>query len=421
MQWIKSKKILTTTLQIIVGVVFVFSGLMKGIDPLGTAIKIGEYFSSFGIHSNPSVDLIFSIVLNLFEAALGIALLIGFRPTKTKFVALALMGAMTLLTLYIYIFNPVTDCGCFGDAIIISNKATFWKNVVLLSLVIYLYFNGEHWHNWLNVKGNNYALLAGVIVFLGFNLANIKHLPIIDFRPYKVGSDLMKLTTTGGSGGEYIYNFVYQKDGVEKVFGIDELNDLDSTWIFVRDEIEVIKEAARPPGADFVLTREDGSNAMEDLAYQESEAILVISPDITAVQPKMLEEIVEKSPYPLLLAMGNTADIWSDPRYTKLEKRFAEIFFLDKTTAITIVRSNPGVLLIKAGKIVDKLSGSDFKSALNKEGIRSNSPSLDHPIYSRFDKFGFIGVLSALYILVTLCGGIIRRINIVKRKKEKRL
>ncbi len=421
MQWIKSKKILTTTLQIIVGVVFVFSGLMKGIDPLGTAIKIGEYFSSFGIHSNPSVDLIFSIVLNLFEAALGIALLIGFRPTKTKFVALALMGAMTLLTLYIYIFNPVTDCGCFGDAIIISNKATFWKNVVLLSLVIYLYFNGEHWHNWLNVKGNNYALLAGVIVFLGFNLANIKHLPIIDFRPYKVGSDLMKLTTTGGSEGEYIYNFVYQKDGVEKVFGIDELNDLDSTWIFVRDEIEVIKEAARPPGADFVLTREDGSNAMEDLAYQESEAILVISPDITAVQPKMLEEIVEKSPYPLLLAMGNTADIWSDPRYTKLEKRFAEIFFLDKTTAITIVRSNPGVLLIKAGKIVDKLSGSDFKSALNKEGIRSNSPSLDHPIYSRFDKFGFIGVLSALYILITLCGGIIRRINIVKRKKEKRL
>lgn len=421
MQWIKSKKILTTTLQIIVGVVFVFSGLMKGIDPLGTAIKIGEYFSSFGIHSNPSVDLIFSIVLNLFEAALGIALLIGFRPTKTKFVALALMGAMTLLTLYIYIFNPVTDCGCFGDAIIISNKATFWKNVVLLSLVIYLYFNGEHWHNWLNVKGNNYALLAGVIVFLGFNLANIKHLPIIDFRPYKVGSDLMKLTTTGGSEGEYIYNFVYQKDGVEKVFGIDELNDLDSTWIFVRDKIEVIKEAARPPGADFVLTREDGSNAMEDLAYQESEAILVISPDITAVQPKMLEDIVEKSPYPLLLAMGNTANIWSDPRYTKLEKRFAEIFFLDKTTAITIVRSNPGVLLIKAGKIVDKLSGSDFKSALNKEGIRSNSPSLDHPIHSRFDKFGFIGILSALYILITLCGGIIRRINIVKRKKEKRL
>ena len=421
MQWIKSKKILTTTLQIIVGVVFVFSGLMKGIDPLGTAIKIGEYFSSFGIHSNPSVDLIFSIVLNLFEAALGIALLIGFRPTKTKFVALAFMGAMTLLTLYIYMFNPVTDCGCFGDAIIISNKATFWKNVVLLSLVIYLYFNGEHWHNWLNVKGNNYALLAGVIVLLGFNLANIKHLPILDFRPYKVGSDLMKLTTTGGSEGEYIYNFIYQKDGVEKVFGIDELNDLDSTWIFVRDEIEVIKEAARPPGADFVLTREDGSNAMEDLAYQESEAILVISPDITAVQPKMLEEIVEKSPYPLLLAMGNTADIWSDPRYTKLEKRFAEIFFLDKTTAITIVRSNPGVLLIKAGKIVDKLSGSDFKSALNKEGIRSNSPSLDHPIYSRFDKFGFIGILSALYILITLCGGINRRINIVKRKKEKRL
>lgn len=419
MQWIKSKKILTTTLQIIVGLVFVFSGLMKGIDPVGTAIKIGEYFSSFGIHSNPSVDLVFSVALNLFESALGIALLLGFRPTKTKFVALALMGAMTLLTLYIYIFNPVTDCGCFGDAIIISNKATFWKNVVLLSFVICLYFNGDHWYHWLNVKGNNYALLAGVIVFLGFNLANIKHLPIIDFRPYKVGSDLMELTTTGGSEGEYIYNFVYQKDGVEKVFGIDELNDLDSTWIFVRDEIEVIKEATRPLGADFELTREDGSNAMEDLAYQESEAILVISPDITAVQPKMLEEMVEKSPYPLLLAMGNTADIWSDPRYTKLEKRFAEIFFLDKTTAITIVRSNPGVLLIKAGKIVDKLSGSDFDSALNRGVIKSNSPSLGHPIYSRFDKFGFIGILSALYILITLCGGIIRRINIVKRKKEK--
>lgn len=419
MQWIKSNKILTTSLQIIVGLVFVFSGLMKGIDPVGTAIKIGEYFSSFGIHSNPSVDLVFSVALNLFESALGIALLLGFRPSETRAVALVLMGSMTLLTLYIYIFNPVTDCGCFGDAIIISNKATFWKNVVLLSFVIYLYFNADHWYHWLNVKGNNYALLAGVIVFLGFNLANIKHLPIIDFRPYKVGSDLMELTTTGGSEGEYIYNFVYQKDGVEKVFGIDELNDLDSTWVFVRDEIEVIKEATRPPGADFVLTREDGSNAMEDLAYQGGEAILVISTDITRVQPKMLEEMLEKSPYPLLLAIGNTADIWSDPRYTKLEKRFAEIYFLDKTTAITIVRSNPGVLLIKAGKIVDKLSGSDFDSALNKGVIKSNLSSLDHPIYSRFDKFGFIGILATLYILVTLCSGIIRRINIVKCKKEK--
>ena len=230
MQWIKSKKILTTTLQIIVGLVFVFSGLMKGIDPVGTAIKIGEYFSSFGIHSNPSVDLVFSVALNLFESTLGIALLLGFRPSKTRVVTLALMGAMTLLTLYIYIFNPVTDCGCFGDAITISNKATFWKNVVLLSFVIYLYFNGDHWYHWLNVKGNNYALLAGVIVFLGFNLANIKHLPIIDFRPYKVGSDLMKLTTTGGSDGEYIYNFVYQKDGVEKGFGIEAVSYTHLLW-----------------------------------------------------------------------------------------------------------------------------------------------------------------------------------------------
>lgn len=419
MQWIKSKNIVTSSIQIVVGLVFVFSGLMKGIDPVGTAIKIGEYFSSFGIHSNSSVDLVLSVALNLFETMLGVAIILGFKPKVTRNITLALMSAMTLLTLYIYIFNPVADCGCFGDAIIISNKATFWKNVVLLFFTLILFYNKDYWYHWLNDKGNAFALLGGAIVFISFNIANIRHLPIIDFRPYKVGSDLMELTTTGGTEGEYIYNFVYQKDGIEKVFSIEELGNLDSTWVFVRDEIKVIIEATRPLGADFVLIREDGSNAIEDLAYQGREAILVIASDIMEIQPKILREMLDKCSYPLLLAMGNTADVWQDQRYKELEKRFAEIYFLDKTTATTIVRSNPGILLIKSGRIVDKLSGNDFISVLNKGVINSNSTGLNYPLYSKFNKFGFVGILVALYVLVILCGGIIRRIMIVKCKKEK--
>lgn len=402
MRWSK-RQVIAALAQIIIGITFVFSGLMKGIDPMGTAIKIEEYVAILGLRLPSWIYLGASITLNVFEALLGVSLLIGWRRKITSWAALVLMCGMTLLSLYIYIFEPVADCGCFGDALVISNAATYWKNVVLLLLTIFLFRNLGSWYEWTTVRRSDVLMGATLAILALFNITNVKHEPIIDFRPYTIGSDLMELTTTGGSEGEYVYNFVYSKDGVERTFHIDELVEVDSTWIYVRDEIEVIDEAVRPPGADFVLVGEDGSNAVESLSYQEGQAIIVISHDLNKVDPRLLQEITNNCDEPLLLAMGNTSEVWNKPEYGKYKQEFAEVFFLDKTTAKTVVRNNPGVLIIKGGKIVNKLTGDQFAHKMTNPEFKKDPyqmPSKASRMVDLVYAFGALVVL-AIWILAS--------------------
>lgn len=371
MQWNK-RQVFATVAQLILGATFIFSGLVKSIDPMGTAIKIEEYVAIGGLHFPSWCYLGASVALNLFEALLGVAFLIGWRRLITSWAALVLMCCMTLLTLYIYLFKPVADCGCFGDALVISNAATFWKNVVLLLLVAYLFRNLSAWHEWTSTRYADILIGVSSVILLLFNLTNIVHEPIIDFRPYTIGSDLMELTTTGGTEGVYIYSFVYAKDGKERTFSMEELSEVDSTWTYVRDEVEVIEEAVRPAGADFVLVREDGSNAVESLTYKEGQAIIVISHDLNTVEPQLLQKITQNCPEPLLLAMGNTGEVWNKPEYAPLEQEFSEVLFLDKTTAKTVVRNNPGILIIKGGRIVNKMTGKAFADRITNPEFKKD-------------------------------------------------
>lgn len=371
MRWSK-KQIIAALAQLIVGITFIFSGLMKGIDPMGTAIKIEEYVAITGLHLPFWIYLGASVTLNVSEALLGVSLLMGWRRRITRWAAIILMCGMTLLTLYIYIFDPVADCGCFGDALVISNAATFWKNVVLLLFVIFLFRNPEAWYEWTSARMADGLIPATVVILVLFNVMNVKHEPIIDFRAYTIGSDLMELTTTGGTEGEYIYNFVYSKDGLERTFSMDELAEVDSTWTYVHDEIVVIEEAVRPPGADFVLVREDGSNAVEDLTHKDGKAIIIISQNLNDVDPSLLQRIIQNCNEPLLLAMGNTGEVWQNSEYAGFKQEFGEVLFLDKTTAKTVVRNNPGVLIIEGGKIVNKLTGKEFADRMTKSELRNN-------------------------------------------------
>lgn len=418
MLWNKCRSIGATIAQLLVGLTFVFSGIVKGIDPAGTAIKIEEYFGLTGWHLPSLISISSSVALNVVEVSLGIALLTGWRPKVTRWVALALMCGMTLLTLYIYIYEPVDDCGCFGDALVISNSATFWKNVGLLLLIIYLFVYSAHWHHWLPSRGGDWAISFGLLLLMLFNVNNISNEPIVDFRPYTIGSDLMELTHTGGTEGEYAYKFIYTKAGVERTFSIDELVEVDSTWTFVRDEVEVIKEAQRPLGADFVLVREDGSNAVESLSYKDGQAILIISPDLTEVSTNLLGKLIERASEPLLLAIGNSGEVWKDVKYSRYEQSFSEVLFLDKTTAKTVVRCNPGVLIIKGGKIVNKLSAREFTRRLSNSDFRANPykmPSDAERALSYFKAFGGL----AIFALVVLIWGVIYRIRLFNNKETK--
>lgn len=395
--------------QLIVGCTFIFSSLMKGLDPMGTAIKIGEYTSSFGIPLSNDISSFLAIFLNVLEGLLGIALLIGLMPRLTSGISLILMSGMTLLTLYIVIYNPVKDCGCFGDALKISNTATFGKNLILLPLTILLWIKRSRWVRLLDENWDVTLTIVSMILLINFNMYPLKHLPVIDFRPYTVGSDLKELTLTGGTEGEYEYLFVYEKDGKEKTFGIEELNDIDDSWTYVRDETRIIKEAQQPAGSDFVLLREDGSNAMEQIAYEKGRALLLITPDFNKISRKLLNRILDfqkRSNERLYVAISNGGEVWENERNKPYEKAFKEILFLDKTTAKTVIRSNPGLLVIKEGKIVRKLSDRDFIKMMKKDAFVNNP----YQPAQKYDKLkGYLysfGPLAVYVIILAILGWI---------------
>lgn len=404
MQWSKGLTVLVRIAQLLVGATFLLSSLLKGIDPVGTAIKIGEYGGIISLSLSNNVTLVASFLLIVVEWLIGVALVIGYRPNITRWVLLVTMVGMTLLTLYLYIFEPVSDCGCFGDALVISNRATFLKNLVLLAAALLLFYHSNGWYHWIYGRSGDIVVAIGVVVMILFGGMNVRHLPVIDFRPYKVGSDLMELTQTGGTEGEYIYRFVYRKGDKEETFGIDEIESLDDSWTFVRDDVEEVRAPIPPAGASFILLRNDGTNVVESLAYEGQMALLLIAPEVTKVSPDLLRELAD-SHLPITLVTGSSGDIWQYPEYQGLDKSFVEVLFLDHTTAKTVVRSNPGLVVIKGGKIVNKLSISDLLGRIRTNEFKENpyqSRSSTDEVLRYLSTFGIIG----LYVVILLFLGI---------------
>lgn len=397
--------------QIIVGCTFIFSGLMKGIDPMGTAIKISEYGAVFGVPVSDGMATLLAVGLNVLEGVLGISLVLGVTPRLTSWLALVLISGMTLLTLYIAINNPVKDCGCFGDAIKISNTATFIKNLILLPLTILLWIKRSRWARTLDEGWDLTLIVVSTLLLINFNLYPLRHLPVIDFRPYKVGSDLKELVLTGGSEGEYEYFFVYEKDGKERTFSMSELEEIDDTWTFVRDETKVIKEPVLPAGSDFVLLREDGSNAMEQIADDKGQALLLITPDFDKIPRKYLERVLdfqEKSKEKIYLVISNAHNLWDEERNKPYEHAFREVLFLDHTTAKTVIRTNPGLVVVDEGKIVRKLSGNDFRKEMKRDAFIKNpyKPRGNEEITRAYiSTFGSLG----LYAIVLIISGLLHR------------
>lgn len=366
----KALRVLVVLSQILLGMLFIFSGLMKGIDPMGTAIKIEEYTANFGLSIGMPLATGLAVSLNVFEALLGVLLLFGVKPGLSSLLTLVLMVPMTLLTLYIYIFNPVSDCGCFGDALKISNGATFAKNVVILALTLLLYRRPYMMWSALGRRADLPVAITTGLLLLYFNIYPLVFLPVVDFRPYKVGADLHELTTGGAEEGEYDYRFVYAKGGEERVFTMDELSTIDDTWSYVRDETVELKPPVEAPGADFVVIDSDGMPQTKLLARPEKNALLFVVSDLNAVTTSDMEmgaELQERTGMPVTLVSGNSFDEVHGKKHARKSAPFSNFYFLDRTTAKTVIRANPGLLVIGEGKIARKSSMAQLRRLMKDE------------------------------------------------------
>ena len=357
------KTIVTNICRAVLAVTFIFSGYVKAIDPLGTQYKIRDYLTalSIGDYVPDWLTLGSSVALASLEFALGIFILFAIRRRFTTRVILAFMAVMTLITVWIAIANPVSDCGCFGDAITLTNVQTLLKNVVLTACAVVVCRCRERMFRFVSENNQWIAVNYTVIYIVATSIYSLYLLPRFDFRPYHVGANIREgmEIPEGAKMPRYENTFVMEKNGERREFTLD--NYPDSTWTFVERKSELVEEGYVPPIHDFTITdNATGDDITQQILDDKGYTFLLVSPHLESADDTNFGDIdqlyeycqAQGVPFYCLTASGEDAiQHWRD--ITGAEYPFC---MSDETTLKTVIRSNPGLVLIKDGTVIRKWS-----------------------------------------------------------------
>ncbi|MDD2549483.1 MAG: DoxX family protein [Bacteroidales bacterium] len=339
---------------------FIFSGFVKGVDPLGSAYKFGDYFMAFGLDFLMPFALGLSFVLCALELLIGLLLLFDIRTVLATWGAFLFMSVFTPLTLVLAIYNPVSDCGCFGDAIILSNWETFFKNVPLLIAAIILFRNRKYIRPKLPLLPELVITLMLIAISFIPPAHGYNNLPLIDFRSYKVGTHIptaMEIPE-GAPLDEYKTLLYYQKDDVVKEFTQENFPWQDTTWTFVESKSVLVKEGYHPPISDFVLTDLYGLDVTDSILSYPGYTMLVVAYRLNEANKEALSRFNEL--YFKAQEVGiNFACATSSPaddidRFISSTGVAFPFVQGDEIMLKTTVRANPGLMLLNHGTIVGK-------------------------------------------------------------------
>ena len=351
--------------RIFVGLLFIISGFIKLNDPVGFSFKLEEYFSQ-GVLDLPLLmpyALAISIFVVILEVLLGVMLIIGFRVKFTLWSLLAMIVFFTFLTFYSAYFNKVTDCGCFGDAIKLTPWESFTKDMVLLVLIIILFVGKKYFTSLFGFNLKRLIVSIAIILCLLYAYHVLHHLPVIDFRPYKVTANIKEGMSVPENAQKSIYEYAwrFRTKGVEEIIvTYGDYPNVEGEFIDV--ETKEIQEGYEPPIHDFTI-EQDGTDFAESL-LQEPKLVMVIAYDLRKSNLAIFAEIkkvADNAKEKGYKVIGMSA---SGPEQTKqLVREYKldfEFFFTDETALKTIVRSNPGVLVLKKGTIEQKVHFNDL-------------------------------------------------------------
>jgi uncharacterized membrane protein YphA (DoxX/SURF4 family) len=352
--------------RLLIGIVFLFSGFVKAIDPVGFEIKIDEYLAVWGMDGFLPLSAVIAFNLIAIEFTFGVSMLLGVYRQYTSWAVFAFMLLMTPLTLYLALFNPVTDCGCFGDALVISNWETFFKNIILLAASVFVLVCHRRLLSCYSGKTRWFVPLFAYSCCLSFSCWNYNHLPLIDFRPYKEGVHIPTQMSIpeGVSGDEYRYSFVYEKDGVKKEFSLDDYPAEDSSWTFVESRTELVKKGYTPPISAFVIYDRKGNEVSDLILGHPGDIFLLIAARIEESGDKHIDEInnlydyAEEHAIPFYCVTGSSGEAIEN----RIERTGAEYPFLEADAVLlkTIIRSNPGLVWLNNGTILKKWHHKDI-------------------------------------------------------------
>lgn len=355
-------RVLRFICRMVLGATFVFSGFVKAVDPWGFAYKLQDYFAAFSMGWLSGLALALAVILSWAELLLGVLLLVDeLRPIAVWGVT-GFMAFFTPLTLYLAIANPVSDCGCFGDALILSNWQTFSKNLVLLAATLFLLLGSWHKTMWrFRFKPWRQMVLWGILGLLCLYPAihALRHLPLIDFRPYHVGANLPEGMRVPEDAPQDVYEtrFVYEKDGVQQEFTEANYPWEDSTWHYVSSETTLVAKGYEPPIKDFYLRDSTGQDITDQLLTSPEYQLLAVSPFIEDINGRELQQLqafatmVTAAGYPVALATSSPIE---QQQLYQQKGLTIPIYTGDERVLKTVVRAAPGVVLLHRGTVVAK-------------------------------------------------------------------
>lgn len=363
-------KILTRLIQWIVGLLFIFSGLIKANDPLGLSYKMQEFFSVWHLQSLNEYTLALAYTMNIFEVLAGVAVIIGWRMRLFSWLLLLLILFFSFLTGYAAYSGKIKTCGCFGDCIPLTPITSFFKDLLLLLLILVLFFYRNKIKSSLAPPVPLIILIlivAGTIFLQSFVL---KHLPLVDCLPYKKGNNLLEQMKAppGAVSDSIVITFQYKKNGQTMEFDADHFPaDFDSTYEFVNRFDKVVRQGnATPAIVDFSLNDTSGENVTQQILSQEGNYVLVFAKDFSNNSTWNSEELIsvlnkikEKGlPFYIVTSDMKTAQ----KIFGNLP--FARLLQCDGTVIKTAARVNPTFFVMNGANIIQKIGGNDLDKVL---------------------------------------------------------
>ncbi len=343
----------------LLAITFLFSGFVKAVDPLGTVYKIEDYLKAFGGFFTDLLPLagVAAVCLIVVEWLLGVCMLCNIRTQWTSWIALAFYLVMTPLTLWIALTNPVSDCGCFGDALVLTNWQTFWKNVVFLSLVIILLCCKKAIPQTFSWWAEIVIVVLGGGIAAGIMGYSYTHLPPLDFRPYKVGNNIPELMEIPEDAEPDVYEttLIYEKDGVQQEFTLENYPKGDSTWTFVDQKSVLIKKGYEAPIHDFEIITMEFEDITYDILESEEPVTLITMYDLAKADLRQIDkvkDILESTPDSYILTGSGEAEIEEFCMTHGIDMTY--FCTIDPVTLKTIVRANPGMFVVQNGTITEK-------------------------------------------------------------------
>ena len=365
------KKTFLNTARLLVGILFIFSGLVKANDPLGLSYKMQEFFEVWNLAALDTWTLGFSVIMIVFEILAGVAVILGWRMRLFAWLLLLLIIFFSFLTGYAVISGKIRECGCFGNCIPLQAMGSFMKDLILLLLIGILFVYRKEIQPF-TTTGNSQLILIITLVFsFSIQWYALRYLPLVDCLPFKKGASILEKMKAPPNAipDSTVINFVYEKNHKTMEFPASQLPaDLDSSYVFIKRYDKLIRKGNNEPEIkDFSLISESGNDSTYQILDRPGSLVMLISRSFPQINPHwnkaflLLYTLAKSKNIPVILVTSNKAEAGA---WLKANNLNIPVFGCDATAVKTAARADPTLYLLKKGIILDKWSYANLELAI---------------------------------------------------------